>query len=69
MDERWNEMESKLTFQEHTLETLDGVVIEQSLRIEQLEQLQQPVDAVIVAIFFFTIFSVVFAAALDALFI
>ena len=38
MEERWNEMESKLTFQEHTLETLDGVVIEQSLRIEQLER-------------------------------
>ncbi len=38
-----------------------------SVSAEQLQQ--QPVDAVIVAIFFFTLFSVVFAAALDAFFI
>ena len=38
MGERWNELESKLTFQEHALDTLDGVVVEHSLRIEQLER-------------------------------
>ena len=38
MDERLNELESKLTFQEQTLDTLDGVVVEQAQRIEQLER-------------------------------
>ncbi len=38
MQDRMNELETKLTFQEQTLDTLDSVVAEQSLRIEQLER-------------------------------
>ena len=38
MDERLNELESKLTFQEQTLDTLDGVVVEQAQCIERLER-------------------------------
>jgi|GEM_PF-3245257 len=37
MDEKWIEMETKLSYQEYMLDQLNGVVTTQQERIEQLE--------------------------------
>lgn len=37
MDEKWIEMETKLSYQEYMLDQLNGVVTTQQDRIEQLE--------------------------------
>lgn len=37
MDEKWIEMETKISYQEYMLDQLNGVVTTQQERIEQLE--------------------------------